>query len=83
MRQRRPHPHHPHRTEWKRKVTGRRSPHGGEARASGAGAVILYGWHTVKAAFFISGASNWKKIRAPLRTVRRVGLVHQRGKAQS
>src|SRR6266487_1759324 len=53
MRQRRPQPpdtRHPHRTEWKRKVAGRRSPPGGEARASGAGAVILYGWHTVKAA---------------------------------
>src|SRR2546428_28548 len=53
MRQRRPQPpdtRHPHRTEWKRKVAGRRSPRGGEARASGAGAVILYGWHTVKAA---------------------------------
>src|SRR5262245_34277231 len=53
MRQRRPQPpdtHHPHRTGWKRKVTGRRSPRGSEARASGDGAVILYGWHTVKAA---------------------------------
>src|SRR5262249_29678444 len=53
MRHRRPHPpatHHPHRSEWKRKVAGRRAPHGGEARASGADAVILYGWHTVKAA---------------------------------
>src|SRR6266567_2757892 len=53
MRQRRPQPpdtRHAHRTEWKRKVAGRRSPPGGEARASGAGAVILYGWHTVKAA---------------------------------
>src|SRR5262249_19606972 len=53
MRQRRPHPpdtHHPHRREWKRKVARRRSPHGGAARASGDGAVILYGWHTVKAA---------------------------------
>src|SRR5262245_28670441 len=53
MRQRRPQPpgtHHPHRTGWKRKVAGRRSPRGGEARASGDGAVILYGWHTVKAA---------------------------------
>src|SRR4029453_10360168 len=53
MRQRRPQlpdTRHPHRTEWKRKVAGRRSPPGGEARASGDGAVILYGWHTVKAA---------------------------------
>jgi 23S rRNA (guanosine2251-2'-O)-methyltransferase len=53
MRQRRPQPpdaHHPHRTGWKRKVAGRRPPRGGEARASGDGAVILYGWHTVKAA---------------------------------
>src|SRR5262249_60765497 len=53
MRQRRPQPpdtHRPPRTAWKRKVAGRRSPHGGEARASGDGAVILYGWHTVKAA---------------------------------
>src|SRR5262249_33592145 len=53
MRQRRPQPpgtHHPHRTGWKRKVAGRRLPRGGEARASGDGAVILYGWHTVKAA---------------------------------
>src|SRR5262249_59742350 len=53
MRQRRPHPpdtHHPHRREWKLKVARRHSPRGGEARASGDGAVILYGWHTVKAA---------------------------------
>jgi 23S rRNA (guanosine2251-2'-O)-methyltransferase len=53
MRQRRPQPpdtHHSHRTAWKRKVAGRRPPRGGEARASGDGAVILYGWHTVKAA---------------------------------
>src|SRR5262249_37489913 len=53
MRQRRPQPpdtHHPHRTAWKRRVAGGRPPRGGEARASGDGAVILYGWHTVKAA---------------------------------
>jgi len=53
MRQRRPHPpdtHHPHRREWKRKVARRPSPDRREARASGDGAVILYGWHTVKAA---------------------------------
>src|SRR5215831_3749893 len=53
MRQRRPHPpdtHHPHRGGWKRKVARRHSPRGGEARASGDGAVILYGWHTVNAA---------------------------------
>ena len=53
MRQRRPHPpdtHHPHRGGWKRKVARRHSPHSGEARASGDGGVILYGWHTVKAA---------------------------------
>jgi 23S rRNA (guanosine2251-2'-O)-methyltransferase len=53
MRQRRPHPpdtHHPHRREWKRKAARRRSPDGRAARASGDGAVILYGWHTVKAA---------------------------------
>src|SRR5262244_2879766 len=45
-----PDTHRPPRTAWKRKVAGRRSPHGGEARASDDGAVILYGWHTVKAA---------------------------------
>jgi len=45
-----PDTHRPPRTAWKRKVAGRRSPRGGEARASGDGAVILYGWHTVKAA---------------------------------
>src|SRR5262249_11974266 len=52
MRHRPPPPdtHRPPRTAWKRKVAGRRSPRGGEARASGDGAVILYGWHTVKAA---------------------------------
>jgi len=52
MRPRRPHPpatHQPHRGGWKRKAAGRRPPSGG-ARASGDGAVILYGWHTVKAA---------------------------------
>jgi 23S rRNA (guanosine2251-2'-O)-methyltransferase len=53
MRQHRPHPpgtHQPRRTDWRRKVAGRRAPRGGEARSSGDGAVILYGWHTVKAA---------------------------------
>jgi len=52
MRPRRPHPpatQQPHRGGWKRKAAGRRPPSGG-ARASGDGAVILYGWHTVKAA---------------------------------
>ena len=53
MRPRRPHPpptQQPHRSGWKRKAAGRRPPSGGAARASGDGAVILYGWHTVKAA---------------------------------
>src|SRR5262249_62265842 len=53
MRQPPPHPpatHQPHRGTWTRKLAGRRPPRGGEARASGDGAVILYGWHTVKAA---------------------------------
>src|SRR5262249_51524578 len=53
MRQRRPHPpdaQQPHRGGWKRKVARRHSLHGGEARASGDGAVILYGWDTGKAA---------------------------------
>ena len=36
-------------TGWKRKPERRRSPRGAEMRAGG-GAVILYGWHTVKAA---------------------------------
>src|SRR6266571_3920211 len=49
MRQRHPHspqPHEARRTPWRRK---RPSPTRGEARDSGARA-ILYGWHTVKAA---------------------------------
>jgi len=53
MRPRPPHPparQQPHRGGWKRKAAGRRPPSGGAARASGDGAVILYGWHTVKAA---------------------------------
>src|SRR5262249_54108736 len=53
MRPRGPHPpatQQPHRSGWKRKVARRRSPHDRAARASGDGAVILYGWHTVKAA---------------------------------
>src|SRR5262244_3547960 len=44
-----PDTHRPPRSAWKRKVAGRRPPRGGEAGASGDGAVILYGWHTVKA----------------------------------
>ena len=39
----------PHKSGWKRNSERRRSPRGAEARA-GDGAVILYGWHTVKAA---------------------------------
>ena len=39
----------PHKTGWNRKPERSRSPRGAEARA-GDGAVILYGWHTVKAA---------------------------------
>ena len=52
MRPRGPHPpatQQPHRGGWKRKGAGR-PPFRGAARASGDGAVILYGWHTVKAA---------------------------------
>jgi 23S rRNA (guanosine2251-2'-O)-methyltransferase len=53
MHQRRPYPpdtHQPRGTGWGRKVAPHRSPRAGEARPSGDGAVILYGWHTVKAA---------------------------------
>jgi 23S rRNA (guanosine2251-2'-O)-methyltransferase len=53
MRPRGPHPpatQQPHRGGWKRKAAGRRPPFRGAARAPGDGAVILYGWHTVKAA---------------------------------
>src|SRR5437773_1633855 len=52
MRPRGPHSpatQQPHRGGWKRKTAGR-PPFRGAARASGDGAVILYGWHTVKAA---------------------------------
>ena len=42
-------PGQPGKTGWKRKPERRRSPRGAETRA-GDGAVILYGWHTVKAA---------------------------------
>ena len=42
-------PGQPGKTGWKRKPERRHSPRGGEMRA-GDGAVILYGWHTVKAA---------------------------------
>ena len=42
-------PGQPGKTGWKRKPERRRSPRGAEMRA-GDGAVILYGWHTVKAA---------------------------------
>src|SRR4051812_49773157 len=44
-----PRPHPPRKTGWKRKPERNRSPRGAEAR-SGDGDVILYGWHTVKAA---------------------------------
>src|SRR3954452_8263696 len=57
MRQRGPRPpdthpprtHPPRKTGWKRKPERSRPPRGAEAR-SGDGDVILYGWHTVKAA---------------------------------
>src|SRR5258706_3088818 len=52
-RQRRPYPpdtHQPRGTGRGRKVAPHRSPRAGEVRPSGDGAVILYGWHTVKAA---------------------------------
>ena len=42
-------PGQPGKTGWKRKPERRHSPRGGEMR-TGDGAVILYGWHTVKAA---------------------------------
>ena len=42
-------PSPPRKTGWNRKPERSRSPRGAEARA-GDGAVILYGWHTVKAA---------------------------------
>ena len=42
--------HQTSKTGWKRKAEHRRPPRRGEARPSGDGAVILYGWHTVKAA---------------------------------
>jgi 23S rRNA (guanosine2251-2'-O)-methyltransferase len=42
-------PGQPGKTGWKRKPERGRSPRGAETRA-GDGAVILYGWHTVKAA---------------------------------
>ena len=64
MRPRPPHPsarQQPHRGGWTRKAAGRRPPHGGAARASGDGAVILYGWHTVKAA-----------LENPARSIRRL-----------
>ena len=51
MRQRGPRIPDTHRQRqagWTRKP--RRTPRGGVARSSDAGAVILYGWHTVKAA---------------------------------
>ena len=38
------------RKDWSRKDERRRPPRGGPAAPSGDGAVILYGWHTVKAA---------------------------------
>ena len=49
-----PHKDWPHkdrpRKDWSRKDERRRPPRGGPAAPSGDGAVILYGWHTVKAA---------------------------------
>jgi 23S rRNA (guanosine2251-2'-O)-methyltransferase len=42
-------PGQPGKTGWTRKPEHRRSPRGAEPRA-GDGAVVLYGWHTVKAA---------------------------------
>jgi 23S rRNA (guanosine2251-2'-O)-methyltransferase len=42
-------PGQPGKTGWKRKPERRRSARGAETRA-GDGAVVLYGWHTVKAA---------------------------------
>ena len=44
-----PHKDRP-RKDWSRKDERRRPPRGGPAGPSGDGAVILYGWHTVKAA---------------------------------
>ncbi len=53
MRHRVPRPpdtRQPRKGGWTRKPDRRRLAHGGETRPSGEGAVILYGWHTVKAA---------------------------------
>ena len=52
MRHRRPHssdPHQPRRTRWRRNAATPRAAPDGAAQLS-AGAPILYGWHTVKAA---------------------------------
>jgi 23S rRNA (guanosine2251-2'-O)-methyltransferase len=50
----RPHKDWPHkvrpRKDWSRKDERRRPPRGSPSASSGDGAVILYGWHTVKAA---------------------------------
>src|SRR5262249_21828535 len=80
MRQRRPHPpdtHQPHRGTWTRKLAGPRPRHGGEARASGDGAVILYGWHTVKAAL----ENPARRIRRPYPTARAARRLAEDGGA--
>jgi 23S rRNA (guanosine2251-2'-O)-methyltransferase len=42
--------HPPRKSGWTHEAARRRTPRGGDARPSGDGAAILYGWHTVKAA---------------------------------
>src|SRR5260370_30087033 len=73
MRPRGPHPpatQQPHRGGWKRKAAGR-PPFRGATRASGDGAVILYGWHTVKAALE-NPARRIRRLYAPENAARRL-----------
>jgi 23S rRNA (guanosine2251-2'-O)-methyltransferase len=76
MRQRRPHSpdtQQPHRGGWTRKVARRHSLRGGEARASGDGTVILYGWHTVKAALE-NPARRIRRLYATANAARRLAI---------
>jgi 23S rRNA (guanosine2251-2'-O)-methyltransferase len=59
------------RKDWPRKDERRRPPRGDPARPSGDGAIILYGWHTVKAALE-NPARRIRKIFATENAMRRL-----------
>ena len=61
----------PHKTGWNRKPERSRSPRGAEARV-GDGAVILYGWHTVKAALENVRRGGFRRLFATENAARRL-----------